>query len=93
MKNAALFYVLVIIATLPNEASAINKCVTKEGVVYQDRPCLAGEQTVVEIVVRAFGKSRPRPVSAWRTTADASVKDSVLVAVPVSVVAAPPPKQ
>jgi prepilin-type N-terminal cleavage/methylation domain-containing protein len=52
--------VLAMTAVLSSPANALYKCATKEGVVYQDRPCLTGTETVVTIVnMRARQLSLP----------------------------------
>ena len=92
MKSVTSFCVLVVVAVLWSDAHAVNKCVTKEGVAYQDRPCIVGESSVVQMVVPTFGESPQKSTRLVRASSGASLKDGELVAVPVSVVAVPPPK-
>jgi hypothetical protein len=93
MKRAASLCVLILASVLSSQACAIHKCVTKEGVVYQDRPCVVGDSSVVQMVVPTFGESSQKSTALVRVRAEAPTKDGELVAVPVSVVAVPPPKQ
>jgi hypothetical protein len=93
MKCAASFCVLVWAAVLSSHANALHKCVTQDGVVYQDRPCLTGTDSVVQVVVPAFGESPPTPTRYARAKVEPSVKEGAMVAVPVSIVAIPPPKK
>ena len=92
MKTATSFCLLAVAAMLSGHAHALYKCTTKEGVVYQDRPCATGTETVVQFVTTSLGESPQTPIRYARTKVDATIDDSSLAAVPVSVVVKLPPK-
>src|SRR5512144_78833 len=51
MKRTKLIPVMAIAAAFAGNAEAVYKCTTAKGVVYQDRACVEGAQTDVNIVV------------------------------------------
>jgi len=51
MKRTKLILVMAIAAAFAGNAEAVYKCTTAKGVVYQDRPCVEGAQSDVNIVV------------------------------------------
>jgi hypothetical protein len=59
MKNT-LLCAIVICAGFAVPAEAIYKCTTAKGVIYQDRPCLEGTETGVQIVIPT-GELAPNP--------------------------------
>jgi len=91
MNTAASLCVLAMTAVLSSHANAFYKCTTKGEVLYQDRPCLTGTETVVKIVVPTFGES-PRKVFQYaRPKVEAAVKDDSVMAIRVPVVVIPAP--
>ena len=92
MKTAASLCALAMAALLSSPANAFYKCVAKGEVMYQDRPCLAGTETVVKIVVPSFGESPRKLFQYARPKVDAAENDDSVVAISQPVVATPPPK-
>jgi hypothetical protein len=62
MNNTSLFCVMIAAAAFAGHAEAIYKCKTPRGVVYQDRPCLQGQETDLQIVIPT-GEVAPRSVA------------------------------
>jgi len=92
MKTASSLCALAAAAIFPGHANALYKCVSNDAVVYQDRPCVTGAETTVEMVVPTFGESSRIAVRHTRATALVPAKDdAALVAVPL-IVPVPPPK-
>lgn len=93
MKTAPSLCALAMAALLSSPANAFYKCVAKGEVMYQDRPCLIGTETVVKIVVPTFGElPRKKPVQSARPNVEAAGKDDSLAVIRVPVVVTPPPQ-
>ena len=92
MKTVPSLFALAIAAALSGPASALYKCETKDGIVYQDRVCQAGGQTMVAIVVPTFGESPRKPHPNPKSAVVPTAKADQLVTVPVYLHATPAPK-
>ena len=92
MKTAPSLCALAMAALLSSPANAFYKCVAKGEVMYQDRPCLVGTETVVKIVVPAFGESPRKLFQYSRPNVEAAAKDDSFAVIRVPVVVTPPPQ-
>ena len=63
MKRKTLFCLMVAAAAFAGNAEAIYKCKTAKGVVYQDRPCPAGTETGLQIVIPT-GEIAPKALAS-----------------------------
>src|SRR4030095_3508648 len=67
MKATTVLFVALAAAAFAGPASAVFKCTTAKGVVYQDRPCLEGSETDVRLTVPS-GQIAPKVTAPTEDT-------------------------
>jgi hypothetical protein len=84
MKELVTALVFATAAGFSWHAHALYKCVTAEGTAYQDRPCLTGTQTIIEIGISMLGDSERMVTQIVHPRVPLAPAGDLLVAVPVS---------
>jgi hypothetical protein len=76
-------FAIAIGALISGPATAVYKCAAQGEIVYQDRPCLAGTETVVSINVPHFGEPERAAVRTARAPTQPAPQDASAVEVPL----------